>query len=184
MRRENGERWPQPRPLGSARAPRSRLLRGATSPGDLVVELGSVRWPLWGSRGRLSCAGFTTPPPLLPSLRPGRAQNPLPTATLRSVLPRTMPRPALEVPHPEEDRGRRGCGGRRRARGCAAAASGSLITSARSAPAPSSQLPSNPREFNSSINRREALHFGERWRGWGSLRGGPHDSPGEQAGTP
>lgn len=31
---------------------------------------------------------------------------------------------------------------------------GSLITSARSAPAPSRQLPSNTREFNSSINRR------------------------------
>lgn len=113
--------------------------------------------------------------------------DPAPTAAKPSARKGPEPplhRPALEVLHPEEDQGRRGCGGRRGARGCAAAASGSLITSARSAPARSSQLPSNTREFNSSINRREALHFGERWRGWVGLGGGPHDSTGEQAGMP
>lgn len=82
---------------------------------------------------------------------------------------------------PKKTRDREAVGARGGLQGCAEAAPGSLITSARSAPAPSSQLPSNTREFNSSINRREALHFGGCWRGRLGLGSGSHDSTGEQA---
>lgn len=88
-----------------------------------------------------------------------------PIPTLHSALPQTVLRPELEVLPPKKSRDGEavGVGGGGGTRGCAAAALGSLITSACSAPALSSQLPSNTREFNSSINRREGLHFGERW---------------------
>lgn len=138
---------------------------------------GTMPWPPWGPEG-----GSPMPPHVsaLQSLRPGRAKNPHPHPALCS--PPTAPRPALGLLHRKKT-GDGEAGGGRGARGCAAASPGSLITSACSAPAPSSQLPSNTREFNSSINRREALHFGERWRGWVGLGGGSHDSTRKQTGN-
>ena len=145
--------------------PRSALLRGATSARAMGVEVSSMWWPLWGPKGGSSVPASRPRPIAAESSGQENLRNPHPT--LCSALPQTIPRPAMGVlpphrrPGTERQWGLAGAG----ARGCAAAAPGSLITSARSAPARSSQLPSNTRELNSSINRREALHFGERWRG-------------------
>lgn len=156
------QRVPTPLPAGSASAPRSRLLRGAASAGAMGVEVGSMRWPPWGSQRRRSCASFTPPPPTAAKSASRKGSEPRPRLCAALFPDRASPSTGVSAPQPGD---REAVGLARRGgwvvRGCAAAAPGSLITSARSAPARSSQLPSNAREFNSSINRREALHFGE-----------------------
>lgn len=128
------ERAPVSPPSDSASAPAPGLLRGATSTRTIGVELGSMGWRLWGFRGRLSCADFThdpAPTAAKPSARKGaEPQSP----------PCTLLCPGVGGSSPQEEQGWRGCGGWRGegARGCAEAALGSLITSACSAPAPSS----------------------------------------------
>lgn len=93
-----GERVPGPLPSGSASAPRSRLLRGATSMGDMGTrfrEMASLGVP----RAALLC-WLHAPAPTAAKPRAGKGPEPS-TSTLRAVLPRAVPCPALEVlPHP------------------------------------------------------------------------------------
>lgn len=116
---------------------------------------------------------------MLPSLLPAGAEN---TVHQHPRFPPwSVPCPAVGYLPSNKTRDREAVGTWEGARDCGAEAPGSLITSACSAPAPSKQLPSNTREFNSSINRRESLHFGERWRVWVGLGQGYLDSTESQA---
>lgn len=172
------ETKPTPLPLGTWNAPELRLLPGrATSTGHYGGGIGFSAIASLGIRRMALLCRLHDPSSTVAKSWVLRAMNaPLqhPTLCSPSVL-RCQPWGICLLRRPET---KRPWGLGWGARGCGAAAPGSLITSARSAPAPSRQLPSNAREFNSSINRREALHFGERW---GSCVGLGHNSIGEQA---
>lgn len=175
-RRCAGERVPTPLPSRSARAPRSGLpcaTRPAAASGEVLGLCG-------GRLGVREAALLCRPTPAPSKVFLGREGPRTPPSPPCALLSPDRASPGVGAFTPQEGRGRRcwrGAGGAGLRRG----SPGSLITSACSAPAPSSQLPSNTREFNSSINRREALHFGERWRGWVGLGGGSRDSTGKQA---
>lgn len=155
---------PSPQALRVLRVRIRGFLAGRRLRRALERELGSMQWPLWGAGGGSSVpASRPRPPPPHPIPRsvgcPERPEHSLPVPF--NLLSLDGPWLSPGVSAAKKTRGGEAVG-TGRARGSGAAARCSLITSARSAPARSRQLPSNAREFNSSINRREALHFGER----------------------